>query len=323
MPEDGTEFFELDDILLALDDWAVKEKFVFRTERRDSSRDSWICADDGCPWRCRPSVVDDMWVLSVLDGEHHCGGSGQRKFSSASRKEWLDRVVSRYLLVTNKTSPSEILNLLRVQFAEEIDYKRAQECRLRLLDGDIGRQRHSFQLLPAYKELLESVSPAVHVELHRDRLHRFERIFICPSEAKGSYALCRRLVIVDGTFLKARFVLTLLLAVGIDANGETLILAWAVVESENQDSWSWFLQHLRWAIPEISATASTLLSDRDKGLLTAERVLGPLVAVAWCCYHLKENFVQKSGRALQPFWAIARAPTVPAYHEALQKLRDK
>jgi len=38
---------------------------------------------------------------------------------------------------------------------------------------------------------------------------------------------------LDRTFLKARFVETLLLAVGIDAKGKSLILAWAVVESEN------------------------------------------------------------------------------------------
>ena len=43
------------------------------------------------------------------------------------------------------------------------------------------------------------------------------------------------------TFLKApfNFVQTLLLAVGIDANGKNLLLAWAVVESENKESWIW------------------------------------------------------------------------------------
>jgi hypothetical protein len=43
----------------------------------------------------------------------------------------------------------------------------------------------------------------------------------------------RRIVAVDGTFLTGKFALTLLLAVGIDANGHNVILAWAVVESEN------------------------------------------------------------------------------------------
>lgn len=118
--------------------------------------------------------------------------------------------------------------------------------------------------------------------------------------------------------------MTLLLAVGIDANGETLILAWAVVESENKDSWSWFFQHLRWAIPEVSTEPSTLLSDRDKGLLEAERVLGPLVVAAWCCHHIKENFALKFSRSLGPFfWAVACARSEDDYHVALDKLREK
>lgn len=68
-------------------------------------------------------------------------------------------------------------------------------------------------------------SLAVHIELRRDCYGRFERIFVCPTESRASYTLCRRFIVVDGTFLKARFVLILLLAVDIDANGETLVLA--------------------------------------------------------------------------------------------------
>lgn len=324
VPESGTEFLDLDTLVLALDNWAVKLKFAYRTERRDTSRACWVCAEEGCRWRCHSSKTHDLWVLVIDESEHHCAGSGQRKFTSSAKKDWLDGVVSRHLRVTKKTTPQEILDLLRVNYAEEISYKRAQESRLRLLDGDIGKQRHSFQLCPAYKLLLERVSPGVHFELQRDIHERFQRVFCCPLESRASYTLCRRLIMADGTFLKARFVLTLLLAVGIDANGETIILAWAVVESENKDSWSWFFQHLRWAIPEVSTETSTLLSDRDKGLLEAERVLGPHLVVAWCCHHVKENFVLKFSRSLEPlFWLVARAHSEHAYLAALEKLREK
>jgi len=125
-------------------------------------------------------------------------------------------------------------------------------------------------------------------------------VFICPPQGKQTFWLLRRLVAVDGTFLKARFVLTLLLAVGIDANGELYPLAWAVVESENQSSWEWFLHHLRWALPLLAEEEATLISDRDKGLLEAEEVLGPQVTRAFCCHHLKGNFTDRYGRALAP-----------------------
>ncbi|KFZ19703.1 hypothetical protein V501_00553 [Pseudogymnoascus sp. VKM F-4519 (FW-2642)] len=153
---------------------------------------------------------------------------------------------------------------------------------------------------------------------------RFHRIFVCPPVSVETFRLCRRLVVADGTFLKARFILTLLLAVGIDPNGELILLAWAVVESENSDSWTWFLRNLRHALPTLCSEESTFMSDRDKGLSSAEQVLGRKVVIAWCCHHLKTNFTDNFGRALgEVFWKIARAKTRATYDDALRLLRER
>jgi hypothetical protein len=155
VPVDGVEFLVLDAVVLALDDWAVKEKFVFRCERRDSGRALWVCAEEDCSWRCRASLLahDNVWELAVASSEHSCGSRATRKFSSASKKGlagWRGLPPpccgeGNYPTADHRSPPRTI--------RREIDYKRAQECRLRLLDGDIGKQRNSFQLLPTYKEL--------------------------------------------------------------------------------------------------------------------------------------------------------------------------
>jgi len=92
----------------------------------------------------------------------------------------------------------------------------------------------------------------------------FQRIFVCPLHSRTTFQQLRRIVAADGTFLTGRFVLTLLLAVGIDANGHNVILAWAVVESENRDSWECFLRLLRRCIPEIASEPCVFISDREK-----------------------------------------------------------
>ena len=48
------------------------------------------------------------------------------------------------------------------------------------------------------------------------------------------------MIILDGTFTTSNFRQTLLFAVCPDPNNQVTLLAWALVESENQDSWQFF-----------------------------------------------------------------------------------
>jgi hypothetical protein len=91
----------------------------------------------------------------------------------------------------------------------------------------------------------------------------------------------------------------LLLAVGIDANGNNIILAWALVESENQVLWEYFFRLFRIAIPAISERECVLISDRNKEILGADRELGPRIVRAICCKYLRDNFTDKYGVALK------------------------
>jgi len=96
-----------------------------------------------------------------------------------------------------------------------------------------------------------------------------------------------------------------------------------VVESENASSWEYFLLNLQLAIPEISTQATTLISYRDKGLIAACEVLPPTVIRAFCCQHLKENFVTRYGRGLATnFWAIARARSIAQFESAMVALQE-
>ena len=62
------------------------------------------------------------------------------------------------------------------------------------------------------------------------------------------------------------------------------------------------------AIPEIliQHPPTILMVDRDKGLSVAIATCGSHVVPAYCCFHLKENFITKHGCELADnFWRIA------------------
>lgn len=325
-PELGQLFLSFDTLKKALQDWSVRETFSFKVEKKDQSRGIYRCIVNNCPWRVRANRTTNEDVkITVLNSEHNCiAAQIVEKRTPASTQTWLQQILPDHLVITKDTRPREIVDCLRLRFGEEINYQVALRVKKGLLEDGLQEQREGFTKLPAYIENLRTTNPTAHIHLSIDpETRRFQRVFICPSESRESFRFCRHFIAVDGTFLKSRFRQTLLLAVTIDANGNNLLLAWAIVEAENESSWEYFYLNLQHSIPELTIEQTTLISDRDKGLINADRVLPPTVIRAFCCYHLKENFTTKFGRALEGlFWKVARARRVELFEAAMQELRN-
>ncbi len=65
------------------------------------------------------------------------------------------------------------------------------------------------------------------------------------------------------------------------------------------------------------------MSDCDKELLKAEEVLENQMIKAYCCHHLKENFVMKFECELTSlFWSAACARTFSAFETAMNKIKN-
>ena len=101
-----------------------------------------------------------------------------------------------------------------------------------------------------------------------------------------------------------------------------MVLAWAVVESENKDSWRYFFKHLIRVIPEIEEEETVFISDRDKGLSATDNKLRDKVIKAVCTYYLIDNFTTKFSRILKPlFWRIYRANLKARFESLIDELR--
>jgi hypothetical protein len=129
VPFDGQEFLDLDAVGDALDDWAVKEKFSYRMLRRDVSRGVWVCTYEakGCSWRCRASwdSQEELWSLAILKDVHTCLQATQRTHSPASKINWLNRIIFSQMAVSQDIILQHIINLVKTQYAEIINYKQA------------------------------------------------------------------------------------------------------------------------------------------------------------------------------------------------------
>jgi len=242
-------------------------------------------------WRLYASYNDDGEIeVKRVHAQPSCAGMGYG--GSVVGQDWLQRVIPNHLFLTKVTKVQEIVDCIPMEYQHKITYEADHVLKMNLIQDRRELQLQQFQQMPTYVSALQQARPDIYINLQfenpassaTERI--FQHIFICHAESTQSFAHMRKFMAVDGTFLKVRFIQTLLFAVGIDGNGKFLPLSWAVVESENTESWTWFLSHLKTAIPPW--VGMTLISDRDKGLLAAEQqVYGNQIYAHTCCFHLK------------------------------------
>ncbi|CAN1146569.1 hypothetical protein LINPERPRIM_LOCUS6541 [Linum perenne] len=138
---------------------------------------------------------------------------------------------------------------------------RSKRAALNLIHGEDGEQFHK---LWDYKAELERTNRGTTVDIQYDGL-TFQAIYVCLDALKrGFKSGCRRFIGIDGCFLKALTGWQLLAAVGIDANDGVYPIAWAIVKTESESSWGWFIELLRKDLEIPNGPGWTFMSDRQK-----------------------------------------------------------
>ncbi|KAG8493120.1 hypothetical protein CXB51_010632 [Gossypium anomalum] len=189
------------------------------------------------------------------------------------------------------------------------------------LENDMSNPRLKVGMLFKSKDSLKEA--AKQYGAHKAQ---YEKIYEYLLEAckDGYKAGCRRIVGLDGCFLKGYYGGYLLAAVGIDANNGIYPLAYVAVESENQASWLWFLELLAIDLEIVSSYQISFMSDKQKGLVEAICMLFPNAETRHCVRHLHANFKKASFRTKELkdlLWKAARASTTREFDDAIDELR--
>jgi hypothetical protein len=141
---------------------------------------------------------------------------------------------------------------------------KAREIARKVVEGDAVKQ---YSLLWSYSEELRKRGPGNTCKLELDRSGpglqpRFGRYYLCFAGCKKAIkSSCRPFIGLDGCHLKNKYGGQLLIAVGRDPNEQYLPLAFAVVETESKDTWSWFMKLL---MEDIGDQRWCFISDQQK-----------------------------------------------------------
>jgi len=130
--------------------------------------------------------------------------------------------------------------------------------------------------------------------------------------------MLRPIISIDGTHLRGKYPTQLLTTTAIDGNNGLFPLAYAVVESENKDSWEWVLQIIGKHVIGFEKKF-VLISNRQKGLMEAVSKVFSNVFHSFCVKHLTKNYYTKFkdevGR--RKIWNIARLYTIQDFERAM------
>ncbi|KAL4567999.1 hypothetical protein LXL04_023598 [Taraxacum kok-saghyz] len=113
-------------------------------------------------------------------------------------------------------------------------------------------------------------------------------------------------------------------AVGIDSNNGIYPLAYAVVEAETFQSWTWFLELLEEDLNLGLRSNFTFISDRQKGLLPAISKTFPNAEHRYCLRHIQENLkkISKDKNVSDQVWKCGRATAVNHFQRAMDELKE-
>ncbi|XP_016200246.1 uncharacterized protein LOC107641265 [Arachis ipaensis] len=283
--------------------YAVHTGRGLRFDKVDLRRVKVICVE-GCNWfaYCGKMKNEQTWQLTSCHNKHSY--SRELKIGIMHAK-WLSKVFLNKIAENPKIKLSTLMKKAYSKWNVELTKSKAARVKQFALDELQGTYIEQYRRLYDYcHELLRS-NPGSTVKLQVERPPefaserpkpgvdlrlKFQRLYVCLDACKKSFMVCRPIICLDGCFIKTPYGGQLLTAIGWDPNDQMLPIAYAVVEVETKDTWTWFLTNLCDDFGYDKIRGCTFMSDQQKGLVPTFDELIPGVDHRFCVRHLYSNF---------------------------------
>ena len=264
----GMKFDSPDSFRTTVKDSTIANGFTANYVRGGTKSVEFKCKSV-CPWRIYASwnQAKETFVVKALNDHHTCNRVTD---SCHVTYKW----IANHFLERIRMTPDwkavdmmrEIYEVHGVNVSRQTCNRAKAEAR-KMIEGSLNDHYH---WLPAYvAELKARNTRSTFVMVNeRDNLDsslRFKRLYVCfKPVADGFKAGCRKVIGLDGCFLKTIAKGLLLSAIGKDGNDQMYPISWAVVEGENENSWKWFIELLMENLEIVDGNGWTIISDQQK-----------------------------------------------------------
>ncbi|XP_048605722.1 uncharacterized protein LOC106356228 [Brassica napus] len=287
---------------LFLDKTVLKARFElcamnhnFHYTVTNSNKSVWCirCANKVCFWGARAECLkgSTYFIIKKYVGVHSCAPSNKTSAGkTASAKTIGSLLMHKYEGIKEGPKAKDIVQIMRNDYGCEISDSLAWESREYAVNAVSGIPEESYGKIPKYLHMLREANPGTHSSYKTDVDGRFRYLFIAVGQSiKGFNTVMRHVIVVDGIFLKSKFKGVLLVATAIDGNSNLYPIAFGIVDSENEQSWEWFMRQLKVVVADDNGLA--FISDRQVSIAKALEKVYPLARHSICIHHLLNNMI--------------------------------
>jgi hypothetical protein len=219
-----------------------------RTLKSDHTRAIVECSkahdDPFCEYRVYATWNDyrDEVQVATYKGTHTNARYGKAKNDAGNNVSYLLPFGRKIWNANRNIKAKAMADSLRGECGREVPLHTACRILKALEDNAFGETTEAYTKLVAYLRAYKEEDPdsVVHWEVEQGV---FARGFIMPSAADHLLKHCRPVVGIDGSFTKGQVRKhILLLLVMQDWNKNCMPVAAALVRSENNEDWNWFMQ---------------------------------------------------------------------------------
>ncbi|XP_062115526.1 uncharacterized protein LOC133829753 [Humulus lupulus] len=302
----------------------IREK-QFKVHKSCKKEYQLKCLDSECTWSFRAARYGktDMFQFRKLNRSHTCSLDiilGDHRQASSSMVG--NVVKSKFTDPKTNYSPKDIAKDMLDRYVVSMSYQKAWRSKEKTVNFVHGSSQDSNRDIPRYQHILKHKNPGTVIDLEIDSPNRFKYLFMAMGQSILSWKHCIPVIVVDGTFLKAAFGSTLLTASTQDANRHIFPLAFAITDSENNDSWEWFFRIIKECYGEREELC--IVSDRHESIENAIKNVFPNVTHGVCSYHLfcniKTKFRTDAEATNIAFHAAAKAYNLEDFEKYMKDL---
>ncbi|XP_047979382.1 uncharacterized protein LOC125221304 [Salvia hispanica] len=268
-----------------------------------------------CKWKCYGSYnnTTGAFMLRRVEFEHTCPRNMRSKIVSAN---WIAKRYLNVFRLKPDTTVKELRADLVQRFAHDASRWKLYNAKRKIIELLSGSVDEHYGKLRSYVLELMRVDKEGRFEIDVGIGSVFKGIYIGFSGLRMGFMMgCRRVIGLDGAFLKTYLGGAILTAVGSDGNNQIFPIAWAVVQAENEVNWKWILSILAEDLNLGEGVGITVISDQQKGLENAVKEFIPLAEHRNCARHVYSNLkkTHKGPTLKSLFWEVVRSTYVEEY----------